>query len=246
MAAVLEPAAELAVEAACIGRGERVLDVATGTGNAALIAAARGADVTGIDFEPALLALASDRARALGRRINWIEAEIGSIPLPAGAFEAVLSVFGVMYAPDHGAAAAELARLAAPRSRIVLAAWAPGSLLPELGSVIGPYLPPPPPGEPPSAWGNPTHAEDLLAPHGFVSERAAERTIAARLADELEAVELLIRTAGHIVQEQPRLEQEDRWDSLTAAVEDLVGTRAIRRDGAIELEMRYVLQMLRR
>lgn len=114
MAHVLEPAAAAAVDAAHVVSGDRVNDVATGTGNAALLASARGAQVIGVDFEPALLRIAEQRARDADRDVRWVRCDAHALPVPSGSVDVVLSVFGVMYVPDHAAAAAaELARVAA-------------------------------------------------------------------------------------------------------------------------------------
>src|SRR4051812_6832136 len=108
MARRLEPVAERVVELARLGPGDRVLDVACGTGNAALAAAKRGAHAVGVDFEPALLDIAHERESA----VEWLEGDIAALPVGDGEFDAVVSVFGAMYAPDQEAAARELVRVA--------------------------------------------------------------------------------------------------------------------------------------
>jgi len=94
MARQLEPAAMVAVDAAAVLTGERVLDVATGTGNAALLAVERGARVVGVDFEPALLRLAEQRAREAGRDVRWLRGDLAALPLPDDSADVVLSVSG--------------------------------------------------------------------------------------------------------------------------------------------------------
>ena len=116
MAQALEPAGRIAVEAAGVSAGERVLDVATGTGNAALAAATRGARVTAIDSEPQLRRLAEERASEAGLDITWVESDIQAMAVDDACADVVLSVFGVMYAPDQDAAARELVRAAAPEA----------------------------------------------------------------------------------------------------------------------------------
>ncbi|MGZ4197036.1 MAG: class I SAM-dependent methyltransferase [Solirubrobacteraceae bacterium] len=146
----LAPAAQEVVDLAEVTHSDRVLDVACGTGNAALFAARRGATVVGLDFEPILLEIAKARAREDGLDIEWMLADLQSAPLERAAFTVVLSAFGVMYASDHDAAAAALARCSAPGARLALAAWVPGSFMPAMGAALAPYLPPPPGGTPPS------------------------------------------------------------------------------------------------
>lgn len=127
--------------------------MACGTGNAALLAAERGADVVGVDFEPRLLALARERGDAARVRVQWRVGDVASLPLPESGFTAALSVFGAMYAPDHTAAARELARVCAPGARLALTAWVPGSFMPAMGDALASYLPPPPPNPAPRHGG---------------------------------------------------------------------------------------------
>ena len=118
MALELEPAAGAAVHVAGIGPGVRVLDIATGTGNAALKAAELGAAVTALDIEPVLIEQAERRARSAGVDIRWLLGDFERLPVPDGSADVVLSIFGVMYAADHPAAARELARATAPGGRV--------------------------------------------------------------------------------------------------------------------------------
>ena len=94
----------------------------------------------GIDTEPALLALARGRVTA-GLDVTWIEGDAEALPVAHERADAVVSVFGAMYAADHAAAARELVRVLAPPGRLALAAWTPGSVMPAMGGVIAGYLP---------------------------------------------------------------------------------------------------------
>ena len=144
MAQALEPASALVIGAVNVSAGERAIDVATGTGTAAPLAAARGAHVLGIDTEPELLALARGRASA-GLDVKWVEGDAEALPVADEHADVVLAVFVAMYAADHAAAARELVRVLAPRGRLVLAAWTPGSVMAAMGGVIAGSLPLPPP-----------------------------------------------------------------------------------------------------
>jgi SAM-dependent methyltransferase len=220
MAARLRPVAEAVVEAAGVRAGEAVLDVACGTGNAALAAAARGAaPVVGVDLEPALLVHAPRDAG-----VEWVAGDALALPLGGDAFDVVLSVFGVMYAPGHARAAAELARVTRAGGRVVLASWIPGGFLPSMGAALAPFLPPPPRSDaPPARWGDPAYATALLHAAGLtaVEHRAASLTLGFATPDE--AVAFLVDTAGHVVSERARLDREGRWDDLLAALAALVG-----------------------
>ncbi|MEA2442156.1 MAG: hypothetical protein QOH76_3580 [Thermoleophilaceae bacterium] len=225
MAERLEEAARRIVDVAQVGPGDRVLDIACGTGNAAIAAAERGAYAVGVDFEPALLALARDRA---GERAEFRQGDAESLPVEDGEFDVVLSVFGVMYAPDHAAAARELARAPAPGGRVALAAWTPGSFMPAMGAVLAPYLAPPPPGSgPPSRWGDEEALDAILAPHGLTLTSTSRERLTLGFSGEDEAVEFLIATAGHVLAEQPRLEREGRWENLRDQLRGLVGGPSI-------------------
>ena len=125
VAARIHPMAELLVQAADLPAGARVLDVASGSGNAALAAARCGCRVTGIDYVPGLLERARARSVAEELPIELDQGDAEALPYPDGAFDAVLSVVGVMFAPDQERAAAELARVCRPGGRIALAAWTP-------------------------------------------------------------------------------------------------------------------------
>lgn len=126
-ASQLLPAAELLVEQAAPLAGTRVVDVGCGTGNAALLAAARGARVTGVDPALRLLEVARRRAAAAALEVTFLTGEAAALPLPDNSADVVLSVFGVIFAPDPQAAAAELARVTAHDGRILLTAWIPGA-----------------------------------------------------------------------------------------------------------------------
>ena len=222
----LEPAASAVVDLAGVSDSDRVLDVATGTGNAALRAASRGAKVVGLDFEPALLDIARARARSANLEVEWVHADLESAPVERASFSVVVSAFGVMYAPDHGAAAAALARACAPGARLALAAWTPGSFMPAMGAALAPYLPPPPPGgTPPSRWGDASAVAELLGRHGIDTRTTTAESLSLSLPDRAAAVDFLIRTAGHVVSEQPRLQREGRWEQLRGDLAELVAAR---------------------
>ena len=242
----LEPAAHAVVDLAGVSDSDRVLDVATGTGNAALLAASRGATVVGLDFEPRLLDIARARARSASLEVEWVLADLESAPLEQAAFSVVVSAFGVMYAPDHDAAAAALARSCAPRARLALAAWTPGSFMPAMGAALAPYLPPPPPGgAPPSRWGDEAAVAELLERHGISTRTATRKSLSLSLPDRTEAVDFLIRTAGHVVSEQPRLQREGRWRQLRADLAELVAARDEGSDG-VELRCEYLVVVAER
>lgn len=151
------------VDACDVRAGERVLDVAAGTGNAALPAARRGATVTATDLAPALLDVGRARAEAQGLRLTWQEADAEAMPHADASFDVVLSCVGVMFAPHHRATADELVRLTRPGGRIGLVSWTPEGFVGRMFAAMKPYAPPPPPGaQPPPLWGRDEHVRELL------------------------------------------------------------------------------------
>jgi SAM-dependent methyltransferase len=169
-AAQLEPAARLIVDRAAPAPGERVVDVGCGTGNAALRAAAFGARVTGVDPAARLLQVARERAAAQKLEADFVGGDAANLPLADGEADLVLSVFGVIFAPDPAAAAAEMARVAGPGGRVVLSAWIPGGPISQMGRLAGEAVRRvmgAPPGPPPFAWHEAAQLGALFAPHGF-------------------------------------------------------------------------------
>jgi len=242
----LEPAAEAVVELAGVTGTDLVLDVACGTGNAALLAAARGATTVGLDFEPKVLDIARVRASTANLRVEWVHADIESAPLEPAAFSVVVSASGVMYAPDHDAAAAALARCCAPGARLALAAWTPGGFMPAMGAALAPYLPPPPAGgAPPSRWGDERAVAELLEPHGISARAATTKSLSLCFSDGTEAVDFLIRKAGHVLREQPRLQREGRWEQLRVDLGEVVAARNEGGDG-VELLCDYLVVVAER
>jgi SAM-dependent methyltransferase len=246
MAFRLRPAAARVVEAAGVASGDAVLDVACGTGNAALAAAARGAGpVVGVDLEPALLEQA--RAAAPGVPVAWTVGDATALPVPDATFDVVVSAFGVMYASDQPAAARELARAGKPGARVALANWVPGSFLPAMGAALAPFLPPPPPGgAPPPRWGDEPAARALLTGAGL-EVLAAERTsLTLEFDARPAAVAFLVATAGHVVAERPRLASEGRWPQLLGALAGTIAQHDTGRDGAVALRCDYLLLTARK
>lgn len=153
---------ELLCEAVDLRPGQRVLDVATGTGNAALAAARRFCDVTGVDYVPALLDRARRRADAEGLRADFRVGDAEQLPFPDGAFDVVLSVVGAMFAPDQERTARELLRVCRSGGKIGMANWTPDGFIGEIFRLIGRYVPPPQGLKPPVLWGSEERLHELF------------------------------------------------------------------------------------
>ena len=152
---------ELVVDRLAPESGDRWLDLACGTGAMSERAAAAGASVTGIDLAPVLIETAKERASELGLEIDYAVGDAEKLDLPDGSFDKVSSTCGIMFAPDHEAAAGELARVTAPGGRIVLANWTPTGGLAKMFTVMAPYMAAPPPSSP-FDWGDEKRVRELL------------------------------------------------------------------------------------
>ena len=163
----IEPASATVVSSVGVGEGDRVLDVATGTGNAALVAAALGGEVTGLDLTPKLIEVARQRAQEAELRVEFVEGDAESLPFDDDSFDRVVSVFGVMFAPDQQRAADELARVCRPGGKIGVCAWTPDGVNGQMFALLGSKLPPPPDGfMPPVLWGTEERLRQLFAGAG--------------------------------------------------------------------------------
>jgi ubiquinone/menaquinone biosynthesis C-methylase UbiE len=146
-----------------VRRGDRVLDVAAGTGNAAIPAARTGAEVVASDLTPELLEVGRELAAREGVALTWEEGDAEDLPYADGAFDVVLSSVGVMFAPRHQRVADELTRVCRPGGTIGLISWTPEGFIGELFRTMKPYAPAPPPGaQPPPLWGDEDHVRGLL------------------------------------------------------------------------------------
>ncbi|WP_193043605.1 class I SAM-dependent methyltransferase [Mycolicibacterium baixiangningiae] len=160
---LVAPLGPVLVDALGIGTGDRVLDVAAGTGNAAIPAARTGAAVTASDLTPELLEHGRAVAEKEGVELEWREADAHSLPFGDNDFDAVMSCIGVMFAPYHQRAADELLRVCRPGGTIGLINWTPEGHIGRLFATMKPYMPPPPQGaSPPPLWGREEHVRDLF------------------------------------------------------------------------------------
>jgi ubiquinone/menaquinone biosynthesis C-methylase UbiE len=176
---------EALVEALAPQAGEDFLDVGCGAGNVAALAAQAGAHVTGIDLSPRLIEVAKARADASGLQIRYSVGDAENLDVPDASFDVVSSCFGMIFAPDHTAAASELARVTRPGGRLGFSAWTPEGSIGEMFRFFGQYQPPPPEGAgAPAQWGTEDHVEQLL---GGAFDLTIERRMSRFEEESLEA-----------------------------------------------------------
>ncbi len=218
----LWPLGERAAGRAAIRPGDDVLDVACGTGNAAIRAAEAGGRVVALDLTPELLDTGRELAAAAGVDVDWVEGDAEALPFPDASFDVVLSTVGVMFAPRHRIAAGELVRVLRPRGRIVLCNWAEGSVICEVLRTVARYLPPPPDFvAPPWLWGSEQHVRGLFAPEdvdlSFERGRLHFPPFDSAAAD----VEFHSTRLGPLVAVRAQTEADGRWPSLREELERL-------------------------
>lgn len=154
---------ELVVARAGVETSMRVLDVACGTGNAALPAARAGAHVTGLDLVPELLEGGRRNAAAAGVEIDWVEGDAEELPFDNGAFDRVFSTFGHMFAPRHRRTADEIVRVCRKGGVVAICCWTPEGTVGDVFRASGSYMPPPPDfAAPPILWGTEEHVREMF------------------------------------------------------------------------------------
>lgn len=239
------PLGPVLVQATGIGPGDRVLDVAAGTGNAAIPAADTGAAVVASDLCPELLQ--SGRAAAVDRGANleWREANAHELPFGDDEFDVVMSCIGVMFAPFHQLAADELVRVCKPGGRVGLISWTPEGQIGKLWSAMKPYAPSPPEGaQPPPLWGREDHVRALLGDR--VTDVVTERRMLAvdHFADGAEFRDYFKKYYGPVISVYRNVEgNPDRVAELDAAIAQ-VGDAAL--SSASTMSWEYLLLTARK
>ena len=231
--------AEHLCDTADLHAGWRVLDVATGSGNAAIAAARHGCSAVGVDYVPSLLESGRMRAAAEGLDVELLEGDAEALPFADGSFDAVTSVFGSMFAPDHAQAASELVRVCRPGGTIALASWTPDGFIGELFRTVAGHVPAPAGVQSPMLWGTESHLRELFGER-ICSLETAERTFTFRFGSAEEFVEFFRTWYGPTLKAFAALE----GDARDALEQDLVAL-ARRSDrlgatGAIAIPATYI------
>jgi ubiquinone/menaquinone biosynthesis C-methylase UbiE len=215
------------VDAADLRAGWRVLDVATGSGNAAIAAARLGTVAVGVDYVPALLERGRRRAAAEGLSVELVEGDAEALPFPDASFDATTSVFGAMFAPDQRQAAAEILRVTRPGGTIALVSWSPDGFIGDLFRTTAAHVPPPVGLSSPMLWATEPHLRGLFG-DGITSLEVTDRVFTWRFESAQEFVDFFRRWYGPTLKAFAALEDEaqaaleadlvalgERYDRLT-------------------------------
>jgi SAM-dependent methyltransferase len=205
------------VQACGIRPGDRVLDVATGTGAVAVAAAEAGATVVASDLTPESLDAGRRAVRGRGLQLEWVEADAEALPFPDGSFDVVTSSLGAIFAPDHARVAGELVRVCRPGGTIGMANFTPEGRAAGFFGALAPFAPAPPPGaSSPLAWGDEDHVRALLGPHCAALE-LTRRTYVERADDAAEYCRFVQATFGPVIAIRAGLDAA-RADALDRAL----------------------------
>ncbi len=232
--------ASVQLAAATARPGMAVLDIACGPGPFAIAAALAGAEVTGLDAAPALLALARKRARDAGAEVEWIEADMAAVPLGDASFDLVASAFGCMFAPDPEAMAAELVRLCRSGGRVAVLAWTPESAFGSMAPIVRPYLPGGGGGRAPvERWARPETAKGVFAAQP-VRLQFAVRTVDVVWDDLDHAVRDITANNPAWLGIRAAVEPTGRWSDLESDLRALLAARGRAEPGRLVLPVDYL------
>lgn len=239
---------EVLVDACGISSGQRVLDVAAGTGNTAIRAAEAGADVVASDLTPENFEAGRREAESRGVEIEWVEADAEALPFADAEFDVVTSSFGALFAPDHQAVADEMVRVCRPGGTIGMLNFTPEGLISDFFGALAPYMPPPPEGAlPPALWGSEEHVRELFGDR-VSSLDMTRREYIERAKTPLDYRELFKETFGPVVATYQSLADDPvRLAALDADFLDFaVRANAGPKDGPAEYPYEYLLVVAKR
>jgi SAM-dependent methyltransferase len=220
-----------------LSAGWTVLDVAAGNGNVALAAARRGCAVVATDYVPDLLERASARAAADGLPLTTKIADAEALPFDDDTFDAVVSTFGVMFAPNQEQAASELARVCRPGGKIGLANWTPSGFVGQMLRTVGAHVPPPAGVRSPAEWGSPERLAELFGATAAVDTYV--RTFVFRAPSVDAWTETFCSYYGPIVTALANLDDDGRT-SLRGALRALAQEHNTATDGTLRIPATYL------
>ena len=237
------PASQALIDACAVSAGQEVLDVAAGTGNFALLAAAEGASVVASDLTPKLIERGRERAAAEGVDIEWHEADVEALPFEDGRFDCTASVFGAMFAPRPEQAAHEMFRVTRPGNTVGMANWAPDGFMGRIFELFNEYLPRPEGLPVPIEWAR----EDVVRERfdGLAGSLEMEHRTAPLEFDSVDALIAHLENAGPQVGARQALGPEI-YDEVIRGFRDIVAEFNQAEGGAVSIEAEYLLVVARR
>ena len=238
IASLVAGLSERLADALDLRHGERVLDVATGTGSLALAVARQGAVTTGIDIAPNLIDHAVQRAAVEGLDVAFQWGDAHALPVDDDAYDVTASAIGVMFAPNQAAAAAELVRVTRPGGRIGLVCWTPDGFLGELFATMAAHVPPPPGAVPPMRWGTVQGLAELFGDRVQWSALSHGQW-RMRFASPRAYVEYFAEHYGPTVKALEKLDASGR-EALKDAIEAVVAKHNVATDGTAAWDSRYL------
>jgi len=234
------------IERVAIEPGMEVLDIAAGTGNAALRAAQLGARVTALDLTPELFERGRERAAAAGVEIDWVEADAEDLPFEDGRFDRVLSTFGIQFAPRHEVAAREALRVTRPGGAIGLINWTPQGHIGRILKAVGATLPKPPGyASPPPLWGDETHVDALFATEDVAIEHERTLNPFVGFGSPEEWVEFMETSYGPLLTARAKLEPMGAWQPLRDEIVAMTEAADRGVPGAMHVDSEYLLTLIR-
>jgi SAM-dependent methyltransferase len=238
IAALTVPVAERLVEVTDPRPNDRVLDVATGTGHAALAAARRFCDVTGVDYVSALVEIARRRAAAEDLEVRFADGDAEELAFADESFDVVFSAIGVMFTADHDRAAAELLRVCRQGGRIALASWTPEGFVGQMLRTVGRHVAPPPAAKPPTRWGSAEALTELLGAAAMV--RTERGTASQRFLSPEHFVDFFLTNYGPTYKAYRAL-GADAGEALRRDLVELARASNHALDGSLKLEWEYLV-----
>jgi SAM-dependent methyltransferase len=234
---------EAVVACAAMQPGTTVLDVACGSGNAAIAAARAGGRVTGLDLAPKLLEHGRMKARASGLEIQWVEGDAEALPFEDGSFERVVSTFGHMFAPRHRLVADEMVRVSREGGAIVTATWTPEGITGAMFAAGAAYMPPPPDyASPPILWGKEDYVREMF--EAVATDFEFERRVNWIEAESVESwAEVFMDNFPVLVAARAML--GDRFGELRERIVEIWRDANQADDGTLRLPQEYLLSIIR-
>lgn len=235
------------VEAVTIAPGDQVLDVGTGDGNTAIEAARLGAKVTGVDLTPAQIAKARDRAAAADLQIELDEADAAALPQSDASYDVVVSVMGMIFAPDHQRATREMVRVCRPGGRIAITSWlnGEGSWFQAWRERAADLLPPPSGGPEPDAWGVPDEMQSRLEAAGLDAQ-IDERPFTWDFPSLEAGLDFFVTNAGPFIAFLEATAAQGREAEAKATLLSVMEETNEATDGSLRLNAPYLLAVARR